>query len=187
MLNYFEINEAKKYLEKFVKVSPTIPPSPPATPSLIESTPEEEIVKPTRLEELATAKQESAIDLTGLTYKEDRLTEILKKTCLRAGFKLALITDSSGLPLAYFNVPDPELLSAVSSIIIEMRDKFNRFFSNYTLDYITFEIDSFDKMVVKQFEVNDKRYIAIYIMPQSLLEKEEIIISTKMLEKEIGS
>ncbi len=180
MLNYFEINEARKYFEKFVKVEkPTT-----VKPEVVEK---KEIVKPYYPEPIETPKEQSSIDLTGLTYKEDRLTEILKKTCMRAGFKLGLITDYAGLPLAYYNVPNPDLLSAVSSIIIEMRDKFNRFFSNYSLDYITFEIDSFDKLVVKQVEVKNSKYVLIYIMPQTIDEKEEVIISTKMLEKEIES
>ncbi|MCX7991139.1 MAG: hypothetical protein N2999_03750 [Proteobacteria bacterium] len=180
MLNYFEINEAKKYFEKFIKS----PRQRAVSAEVLIEEAETEQVKP---EQVYIVKEEKSIDLTGLTYKEDRLTEILKKTCLRAGFKLGLITDSAGLPLAYHNVNDPELLSAVSSIIIEMRDKFNRLFPNYSLDYITFEINSFDKLVVKQFEVKGSNYTVIYIMPQSVLEKEEIIISTKMLEKEIGS
>lgn len=176
MLNYFEINEAKKFLEKFVKTT-KLETSEQKTPS--------EVFKQTSSMEQAVVATEDTSNLSSLIYKEDRLNEILKKTCLRAGFKLGLLTDYSGLPVAFYNLTDPELLSAISSIIIEMREKIRKFFSNYTIDYITFEIDSFDKLVVRIIDVSMKKYLLIYIMPQSIDGKEEIIISSKMLEKEI--
>ena len=174
MLNYFEISEAKKYIEKLLK----------NMESNVESN--KNYIEPVVNELLPTAEDKEKINLSNIKYKEDRLTEIIKKTCLRANFKTGLLVDSTGLPLAYFNLDSPELYGAISSLIIEMKEKISRLNTEYTLDFITFEINSFEKLVVKEIKINTKKYLLIYIMEQSNVEKEEILISSKMLENEIG-
>ncbi len=167
-LNYFEIKEAQEIFNRLVK------------PREVK---EEESSKITPLiEQVEPIPPNIEIsEITSINYREDRLTEILKKTCLRSGAMWGIITDFSGLPLSYHNVSEPEYVSALASLFIDVLEKMEKIPLGFNIDYISAEVNSLNKLVFKSFEKNGKKYLLIYYMPVSVEEKEEVLISSNMI------
>ncbi len=168
MLNYFEIKEAQDIFRRLVK------PSESKKQDVFVVTPNIENVEP-------LPEKYDISDLKNIAYKEDRLTEILKKTCLRSGANWGMITDASGLPISFYNVKEPDYVSAISSVFLESLEKVGKIPLNFNIDYLSAEVNILNKIVFKILEKNDKKYMLVYFMPVSVEEKEEVLISSNMI------
>lgn len=140
-----------------------------------------------KVEHGISSKEEHTISvrdkLATLEYKEDKLLEVLKETCIRSGALWSMIVDQTGLPITYFNVNEPDLYSAVSGIILDALYKLQNIFKDYTIDYLLFEVNTFYKLVFKKVEKFDTYYLLVYFMPVEVSEKEEILISENLISE----
>ncbi len=168
MLNYFEIKEAQDIFKRLVK------PSEPKKEEVFVVTPNIESLEP-------LPEKYDISEIKNIAYKEDRLTEILKKTCLRSGASWGMITDASGLPVSFYNVEEPDYISALTSIFLESLEKVRKIPLNFNIDYLSAEVNSLNKIVFKVLEKNDKKYMLVYFMPLSVEEKEEVLISSNII------
>lgn len=176
MLNYFEIVEAKELVKKITKIN-DIPEQIVSPVYLLTAKPESDKIKDDIFIKINREKMAS------LTYKEDKLTEVLKNTCIRSNAKWGIITDGTGLPLSYFNLSEPEVYSAVCGIMLDAINKLHSLLNDYDFEYITIEVNAFYKIVFKKLQKVNKIYLLAYFLPAEVSEREEVMISASLIEE----
>jgi hypothetical protein len=120
-------------------------------------------------------------------FRGDRLENVLYAMCRRGGFSGAVVSDSTGLPLAVFNSPvDNERIAAFTSILGDTMAKAGDFLEAYGAEYISMDINYEDKVVVRRFFYTEMEMYLMVLCAQSMDERAEVEMSIEQIVSILG-
>jgi len=120
-------------------------------------------------------------------FRGDRLENVLIAMCRRGGFSGAVLSDSSGLPMAVFNSPvEIESVAAFTSVLGDALDKAGRYLQQHGADYISMDVNYEDKVVVRRFAIAEMNLYLMVLCPQSVDERSEVELSIQQLVSVLG-
>jgi len=128
-----------------------------------------------------------AIDEIEGEFRGDRLENVLIAMCRRGGFSGAVVSDTTGLPLAVFNSPvDNERIAAFTSVLGGALDKAGLFLEQHGAEYISMDINYEDKVVVRRFFFGDLEMYLMVLCAQSMDERAEVEMSIQQIVSILG-
>jgi len=122
--------------------------------------------------------------MDGSESKGGRIEEILESMCLRGGFEGAVIADEGGLAVAEYNCPvETEAVAACSSVLGGAMERAGRLLEQQDSNHMSMDINYVDKVVLRQFEMEEEKYYLLIICPQDVDERSELELSIDRVMK----
>jgi hypothetical protein len=103
---------------------------------------------------------------------------VLESLCRRAGLSTAAAVDESGLALAVTgDVLPAESLAAFGSVLGEALERAGRILGHRAADTISMDLDYTNKIVLRRFELDERRYSLMAICLQGTDERSELEVT----------
>jgi len=119
---------------------------------------------------------------TDSKFRGDRLEQVIENMCRRSGFIGAVIADSQGLPLAVVNPPvSEEALAAFTSVLGDALKRAGSLLGQHGGEFLAIDINYQDKIVLRQFQIEEASYFLMVICPQEVDERSEIELSIEQV------
>lgn len=120
-------------------------------------------------------------------FRGDRLENVLFAMCRRGGFSGAVVSDSTGLPLAAYNSPvDSERIAAFASVLGHAMGKAEEFLEQRGAEYISMDINYEDKIVVRRFGLGKIEMFLLVLCSQAMDERAEVEMSIEQIVSVLG-
>ncbi len=164
-----------------------------AIPSVVSGSPDPGIMpsdpgRPVRSEVVTQGVPVApAIDEIEGEFRGDRLENVLFAMCRRGGFTGAVVSDSTGLPLAVFNSPvENDRIAAFTSVLGDAMAKAGLFLEQHGAEYISMDINYEDKAVVRRFVYAGMEMYLMVLCAQSMDERAEVEMSIEQIVSILG-
>lgn len=120
-------------------------------------------------------------------FRGDRLENVLIAMCRRGGFSGAVVSDSTGLPLAVYNSPvDNDRIAAFTSVLGDAMVRAGDFLEQHGAEYISMDINYEDKVVVRRFVYAGMEMFLMVLCAQSMDERAEVEMSIEQIVSILG-
>lgn len=115
-------------------------------------------------------------------YRGDRLENTLFAMCKRGGFQGSVLVDSDGLPVAVYNSPvEQELSAAFAMVLGEALGKAAKLLNQNDANNIALDINFTDKAVIRCFHINTSPFFLMIICSQEIDERAEVELSIEQI------
>lgn len=187
-----EIIESAKIFDQLISQSAVVLPADKIKPKSLQRDPRNILTFRRSLNRPGAAaplRQEAPPGYPGIepgaadsVYRGDRLENVLFALCKRGGFVGAVLIDHSGLPLAIYNSPVEEEVSAAFTMIMgEALEKAGKLLKQTDSNNISVDINYTDKAVIRRFSLSDMPYFIMIICPQEIDARAEVELSIEQV------